>query len=69
MSSPHSNHSGSNYPEDGHTDYPQGKGKKRARSSKPLHNVANRLNAKAEALRKMMLKAGGKYAGKGYAKD
>lgn len=64
MSAPYENHSDKNYPEDKVTHYPH---KKRAKSGGPLHNVANRLNAKARALKNLMKQTGGKYAGKGYA--
>ena len=53
MSHPQSSHSRDNeYPEDKVTHYPQRR--KRAKSGGPLHNVANRLNAKAQALKKLI---------------
>ncbi len=59
--STHSNHSDSNYPEDGVSHYPQGKGTKRANSKGPLHNVAKHLTAKTRALRKAMGENGGRH--------
>lgn len=56
MSHPVPSHESSNeYPEDGVTSYPHRRAKKaRAKSHGPLHNVANRLNAKARALKQMI---------------
>lgn len=51
MSHPDASHDKNNeYPEDKVSHYPQKN--KRAKSRGPLHNVANRLNAKSSALRK-----------------
>lgn len=60
MSHPNPSHDRSNeYPVDGVSSYPHKKKvQRRAKSGGPLHNVANRLSAKARALKNMMKDSG-----------
>lgn len=59
MSHPNPQHDPSNeYPADKITHYPH---RKAGKSGGPLHNIANRLTAKAKALQKRMKETGGRF--------
>lgn len=66
MSHPIPSHESDNeYPADGVSSYPQKIHKvQRAKKHEPLHNVGNRLQAKAKALRKRMGEVGGRFTKK-----